>query len=97
MHATSVDTILHAERLVHHFFGEIDLLAILEPQALPLSAGARGIARLADGRDIAIRVKSVWSKEPDDTFSGKVLIVAPLAVPPAEVCGCAIEWHETGR
>lgn len=97
MHATSVDTILHAERLVHHFFGEIDLLAILETRALPLSAGARGVARLADGRDVPIRVKSVWSKEPDDELSGKVLIVAPLAVPPADVRGCAIEWLETGR
>lgn len=86
-----LDTICHADRLAHEFFGELDLLHVVHPGE-PIAEGTTGWILRPDGSRLAIRVKGFWKdrRKPDPLML--VVVVEPLPVHPSELEGCPIRW-----
>lgn len=87
-----IDTILHGDRIVHPYFGTVDLLNVLQAKGKRLQCGDIGTTSTGDGRDVRVRVKAVWADEKRSRMNDVVVIIAALPMTPDRLEGCAIEW-----
>jgi hypothetical protein len=86
-----VDTICHADRVAHRFFGQVDVLNLVH-DAGPLVEGTTGWVLRPDGTRIHIRLKGFWRDRRLADASCLVIVVDPLPVHPKDLEGCPVEW-----
>jgi len=87
----NIDTICHADRVKHEFFGDLDVL-ILFHDGKPVREGSVGWILRPDNTRIQFRVRGFWHDRRTDDPRTIAIVVAPLPVHPADVEGCALEW-----
>jgi len=88
-----INTICHADRLMHEFFGQIDILNIVN-NGRTINHGDMGWATLPDCSRVKIRVKSFWKMNKPRDPSALIIIVDPLPLHPSELEGCPLHWGD---
>lgn len=87
-----INTICHADRVRHAFFGDIDVINLVRDPGDVLP-GAIGWAQRPGAERVKIRVKGLWKDLDHDDPHTLVVVIEPLPFHPAELEGCALEWE----